>query len=59
MADKREFAPAEGPDGVDRWTSNGYGLIIGGKKVKPAETTQKKAVPELDTIVETDSRKGE
>lgn len=35
MADKRTKAPEEGPHGVDRWTSNGYGLEIGGKKVEP------------------------
>lgn len=26
-------APEEGPDGVDRWTSNGYGLCIDGINV--------------------------
>lgn len=31
-------APEEGPNGVDRWTSNGYGLSIDGKKIiSPAE----------------------
>lgn len=30
-------APEEGPHGVDRWTSNGYGLIIDGKPVDPPE----------------------
>lgn len=30
-------APDEGPNGVDRWTSNGYGLTIDGKKVEPVE----------------------
>ena len=34
MEDRKQ-APAEGPNGVDRWTSNGYGLTIGGKKVEP------------------------
>ena len=34
MAEHKK-APAEGPHGVDAWTSNGYGLTIGGKKVKP------------------------
>lgn len=32
---KTKLAPEEGPNGVDRWTSNGYGLTIGGKKVTP------------------------
>lgn len=35
MTAKRRKAPEEGPHGVDRWTSNGYGLTIGGKKVEP------------------------
>lgn len=31
-------APEEGPDGIDRWTSNGYGLRIDGIEViRPAE----------------------
>ena len=29
--------PAEGPNGVDRWTSNGYGLVIDGIAVVPPE----------------------
>lgn len=30
--------PQEGPNGVDRWTSNGYGLTFNGKDVEsPAE----------------------
>lgn len=30
--------PEEGPNGVDRWTSNGYGLCIDGKEViSPAD----------------------
>ena len=36
MADeKRKRAPADGPDGIDKWGTNGYGLIVNGKKVKP------------------------
>lgn len=27
--------PTEGPNGVDRWTSNGYGLRVDGKEVTP------------------------
>lgn len=34
MAEHKK-APAEGPHGVDRWTSNGYGLTINGKLVEP------------------------
>lgn len=30
-------APEEGPHGVDRWTSNGYGLVVDGKPVEPPE----------------------
>lgn len=37
MAEKRKLAPEEGPNGVDSWTSNGYGLIIDGKKVEPLQ----------------------
>lgn len=37
MADKRKIAPEEGPHGVDRWTSNGYGLMINGIPVEPTE----------------------
>lgn len=33
--DKRKLAPADGPDGIDKWGTNGYGLIVNGKKVKP------------------------
>ena len=39
MTAKRRKAPEEGPHGVDRWTSNGYGLTIGGKKVEPPKET--------------------
>ena len=34
MAEHKKV-PAEGPHGVDGWTSNGYGLILNGKKVDP------------------------
>jgi hypothetical protein len=36
MEDTKHLAPEEGPHGVDRWTSNGYGLTIDGIEVKPA-----------------------
>ena len=50
MADKRKKAPEEGPNGVDRWTSNGYGIRVNGKKV---ETPKEKAEePQIDEIEE-------
>lgn len=36
MEEKQPMAPEEGPHGVDRWTSNGYGLTIDGIEVTPA-----------------------
>ena len=36
MEEKKPMAPEEGPHGVDRWTSNGYGLTIDGIEVTPA-----------------------
>ena len=36
MEDKKPMAPEEGPHGVDRWTSNGFGLTIDGIEVTPA-----------------------
>lgn len=50
MADKRKLASEEGPHGVDRWTSNGYGLTIGGKKVEP----QDEADDQIEEIEEID-----
>lgn len=36
MDDKKiRHEPEEGPNGVDRWTSNGYGLCIDGIEVTP------------------------
>ena len=38
MADeKTRPIPEDGPNGVDRWTSNGYGLHIDGIEVNPPE----------------------
>lgn len=52
MADiDRRLPPAEGPDGVDRWTSNGYGLRINGKKVEPPDKGETKE-PDIDEIEE-------
>lgn len=36
MTEKQKPAPEEGPHGVDRWTSNGYGLTIDGIEVDHA-----------------------
>lgn len=35
MEEKQPMAPEEGPHGVDRWTSNGYGITIDGIEVTP------------------------
>lgn len=35
MEEKKQLAPEEGPHGVDRWTSNGYGLTLDGIEVNP------------------------
>ena len=48
MAEKRKLAPLEGPNGVDRWTSNGYGLTVNGKKVEPPEEDNKDEIDEID-----------
>lgn len=49
MADpKTKQAPEEGPHGVDRWTSNGYGLTIGGKKVEPP--SQEDDIDEVEEV---------
>lgn len=39
---KMKKAPEEGPNGVDRWTSNGYGLTIDGIEVKSSEDVKKR-----------------
>lgn len=36
MEEKKPMVPEEGPLGIDRWTSNGYGLTIDGIEVKPS-----------------------
>ena len=45
---KRNLEPAEGPHGVDRWSSNGYGLTIGGKKVEPLAEKEETDVEEIE-----------
>ena len=37
---KNKKAPEEGHNGVDAWTSNGYGLILDDKKVEPPKEEQ-------------------
>lgn len=37
MDEKKIQAPEEGPNGIDRWTSNGYGLCIDGVAVTPED----------------------
>lgn len=33
--DEKKKVPEEGPNGVDRWTNNGYGMMLDGKPVTP------------------------
>ncbi len=49
-AKKPVKAPEEGPNGVDRWTSNGYGLRVNGKKVKPPAEDTKKHIIEITEV---------
>lgn len=41
MAENQKPAPEEGPHGVDRWTSNGYGLTLDGIEVNPVTKENK------------------
>lgn len=54
MTDKRNLAPEEGPNGVDRWTSCGYGIRLGNKKVEPvtADEIEKARNGKIDEIEE-------
>lgn len=45
---ERKKAPAEGPHGVDRWTSNGYGLVIDGKPVEPPAEETEQEIEEIE-----------
>lgn len=47
MAENKKV-PAEGPCGVDGWTSNGYGLLINGKKVEPAAEEKDQDTEEIE-----------
>lgn len=42
--------PEEGPHGVDRWTSNGYGLTLDGKTVKPMKEDQPDDIEDIIEI---------
>lgn len=48
---KQNMAPEEGPNGVDRWTSNGYGIRIDGKPIKEY-VPEEKDEDEIDEIDE-------
>ena len=52
MADKKIKAPAEGPHGVDRWTSNGHGLTVNGKEVEPPKEEGAEEEAQIDEIEE-------
>lgn len=45
---KTKKAPAEGPNGVDGWTTNGYGLTINGKKVEPPAEEEEQEIEEIE-----------
>ena len=47
MAETKK-APNEGPNGVDNWTSNGYGLLINGKKVEPPAEEAEQDIDEIE-----------
>ena len=49
MAENKKPAPLEGPNGVDRWTSNGYGLMLNGKKVEPP-AEEKEDIDEIEEV---------
>ena len=51
MAENPKKAPDEAPNGVDRWTSNGYGLRVNGKNVNPPDQKEEKT-PDIDEIEE-------
>lgn len=51
MAENEKKVPEEGPKGVDRWTSNGYGLRVNGKNVTPPDQEDENQ-EEIDEIEE-------
>lgn len=36
---KPRMAPEDGPHGVDRWSNNGYGILVDGEPVEPLPDT--------------------
>lgn len=49
---KTKRAPIEGPNGVDRWSCNGYGLTLDGKPVEPPPAENDKNIDEIEEIEE-------
>lgn len=47
---KGKKAPEEGPHGVDRWTSNGYGITINGKKVEPPAEEKEEDIDDIEEV---------
>lgn len=45
---KQATAPIDGPDGVDRWSSNGYGLMLDGEPVIPVPEKIEDQIDELE-----------
>lgn len=48
MADKKREAPADGRDGIDRFSCNGYGLKLDGVDVKPVATEETEEIEEVE-----------
>lgn len=49
MEDKKKEALEDGPHGVDRFSCNGYGLVLDGKPVEPIDKTD-----EIEEVEEPD-----
>ena len=47
---KTKKAPEEGPLGIDRWTSNGYGITV-----SPPTPEQQKAIDELNAELDSEA----
>jgi hypothetical protein len=52
MEENRNKAPADGPDGIDAWAGNGYGLMLDDKPMKPwdEKETPKKDTEEIEEV---------
>ena len=48
--EKPKRAPEEGPNGVDRWTNNGYGMMLNGKPVE--QMTEEQEIDEIEEVEE-------